>query len=350
MMPPRPMLLLTAGPIQTRDPEPWGKAFSYSLFFHGAAVMLMLLLSMSEKKAVQTILREVTFIEKPVVTAAPEQAVSEGSGGKGTRVGEGSVGSGFQGKVERAASHPEMANVVPLSSPAGSAKGQVVTGVPMSGPIVSMGELGMVGVKKGGLRPLAGRTVGTAGGNPESLPTGVVELKGTGPVIALAKEEVAAIQKKESSLGVPLISRQVVGNSLEGKVRQLAANALGEPRKVTPELLKANPLDSEKWGKRQGPFSMEGPLKYRKILKMELPPYPRWAEEQGIEATVSFRLWVDAKGKVKDNFYLEKTSGYSELDYLAKESLRRFNFVAIPSDQPQEDEWGVATFRFELKK
>ena len=95
---------------------------------------------------------------------------------------------------------------------------------------------------------------------------------------------------------------------------------------------------------------MEGPLKYRKILKMELPPYPRWAEEKGLEMSVSIRLWVDAKGKVKDNMYLEKTSGYSELDHTAMDALKKFIFVQIPSDQAQDDEWGVATFRFELKK
>jgi TonB family protein len=95
---------------------------------------------------------------------------------------------------------------------------------------------------------------------------------------------------------------------------------------------------------------MEGPLKYRKILKMELPPYPRWAEEQGLEASVSFRLWVDPRGRVKENLYLEKASGSGELDALAKQALQRFVFVPIPEGQPQEDEWGVATFRFEFRK
>jgi periplasmic protein TonB len=122
-----------------------------------------------------------------------------------------------------------------------------------------------------------------------------------------------------------------------------------ERRKAALESLKANPIDEGKWGKQKGPFSMEGPLKYRKILNMELPVYPRWAEEKGIEASISVRLWVDAKGRVKENMYLEKTSGYSELDQTAMDALRRFKFVPIPSDQAQDDEWGVATFRFELK-
>jgi TonB family protein len=127
------------------------------------------------------------------------------------------------------------------------------------------------------------------------------------------------------------------------------AGDLGQKRKTAIESLKANPLDDGKWGKNTGPFSMEGPLKYRKILKMELPPYPRWAEEKGLEASVSIRLWVDPRGKVKENMYLEKTSGYSEIDHVAMEALMNFKFVPIPSDLTQEDEWGVATFRFELK-
>ena len=146
-----------------------------------------------------------------------------------------------------------------------------------------------------------------------------------------------------------MMGRGVLAESVKNNVPKGSVLS-GESRKLSYESLKANPLEKQDWGQRKGPFSIEGPLKYRKILKMELPPYPRWAEEKAIEAAVSFRLWVDPRGKVKDNFYLEKTSGYSALDELAKESLRRFVFVPLPTDQPQDDEWGVATFRFELKK
>jgi TonB family protein len=126
---------------------------------------------------------------------------------------------------------------------------------------------------------------------------------------------------------------------------------LTAPRKTAIETLSTTPIEKDSWGKKGGPFSMEGPLKYRRIKVMQMPPYPRWAEEKGIEATVSFRLWVDPKGKVRpEKVYLEKTSGYSELDAAAKDSLIKFVFVPIPDGQPAEDEWGVATFKFELKK
>ena len=79
---------------------------------------------------------------------------------------------------------------------------------------------------------------------------------------------------------------------------------------------------------------------------MELPPYPRWAEEKALEATVSIRLWVNPKGQVLENFYLERTTGYSELDHLAMDALRRFVFVPIPNNLPQEDEWGGAGYGY----
>ncbi|OVE78069.1 hypothetical protein BVX98_01455, partial [bacterium F11] len=167
--------------------------------------------------------------------------------------------------------------------------------------------------------------------------------------IALDTMDLDELKKQESSIGSPLVSQNVVSGSLPGRVKQLA-RANNRKKKATMEYLKTNPLDKDMWGKSKGPFSMEGPLKYRKILKMELPPYPRWAEEKGLEASVSIRLWVNPKGRVIDNMYLEKTTGYSELDHLAMEALRRFIFVSLPDDQLQEDEWGVATFRYELRK
>jgi TonB family protein len=151
-------------------------------------------------------------------------------------------------------------------------------------------------------------------------------------------------------VGSPIVSQGALGSGASTSGRLLGDTELANRKKRTVESLKSNPLDDEKWGKQKGPFSMEGPLKYRKILKMELPTYPRWAEEQGVEASISIRLWVSPDGHVKDNMYLERTTGYSELDHMAMDALKKFVFVPLPSEQEQTDEWGVATFRFELKK
>ncbi len=361
--------------VDARDPEPWGKAFSYSFASHGA-LLLFLLISLHSKPAVQTVLTEVNFIEaEPVVTApAPKEEQEEkpaekksifkalirskskpaqgklmkGSGGRDASdraaVKGGIDISGAKGTVQ---TNPELRNKVAVSNAQGRPDGQIVTSEPMTGPIVSVDQFGIVGKKRGSLVQLAGDTGGTKKGLV-SIPEGAGYRKG--PQIALATMDVGELRKKETSLGVPLVSQGVVTGSLGGRIRELATSGVGQKRKASAENLKANPFDKDKWGKTKGPFSMEGPLKYRKILKMDLPPYPRWAEEKAIETSVSFRLWVNAKGRVKDNMYLEKTSGYSELDHLAKEALMKFIFVPLPSNLPQDDEWGVATFRFELTK
>ena len=186
------------------------------------------------------------------------------------------------------------------------------------------------------------------GGGGLSLPTGKKNQKGD--TIALVKGDLSDIKRRESSVGVPIVSRRLVGGGLKGSQKKLLKAQPGQKKRASLEKLKANPLEKSRWGQKKGPFSMEGPLKYRKIKKMDLPPYPRWAEEKAIEASVSIRLWVDPKGRVKDNMYLEKASGYGELDTLAKDALRKFIFVSLPDDQVQEDEWGVATFRFELRE
>ncbi len=96
-------------------------------------------------------------------------------------------------------------------------------------------------------------------------------------------------------------------------------------------------------------FSIVGPLSGRKILKMALPRYPRWAEEQGLEAQVAVRLTVTAKGRVKPDLVIERTSGYPDLDNLVLEAVRKMLFSPL-SGGARHDEWGVAAFNFKLSK
>lgn len=350
--------------IHMPDQEPWGRAFGISVGVHALLVLLMLI-GIHKQKEPTTVLTEINFVEQPVpvvATAQPEKAQNvitadasrgeAGGGGKKSNASGTVIGSANNKGFVR--THPELSNKSAISSEVGTPDGDVVTSKPMSGPIVALDQFGAVGQKKGALMPFAGQTEGRPG-KGASLPPSMDDGDSNGNQIVLAKADLAKLQKAEAGLGTPLISQRVVGDGVgngtgSGRLKELATGALGRKNKATYDNLKANPLEKDKWGKATGPFSMEGPLKYRKILKLELPPYPRWAEEKGIETSVSIRLWVDPRGKVKDNMYLEKTSGYAELDSLAMQYLARFLFVRIPDDQPQEDEWGVATFRFELKK
>ncbi len=348
--------------IHMPDQEPWGRALTVSVGAH-VLIALLMLVGVHQQRAPKTVLTEINFVDAPppsIAPAAQEAAVSDGSSRGSTGGGTATKGKG-SGTVIGSAntkgfirSHPELSNKSQISSEQGSPDGEVVVSKALSGPIVALDQFGEVGKKKGSLMAFAGQTEGRPG-KGASLPPGVDQKDSNGTQIILARADLAKLQRAESSLGTPLISQRVVGDAMgsgdgSSRLKALATNALGQKKKANYDNLKANPLEKDKWGKATGPFSMEGPLKYRKILKLELPPYPRWAEEKGIESSVSIRLWVDPKGRTKDNMYLEKTSGYPELDSLAMQYLARFVFVKIPDDQLQEDEWGVATFRFELKK
>lgn len=340
-------IIAYAAPYQ--DPQPWKKAYSYSVFGHSALLALIMMLAIHSKRIPMTMLTEVTFIEQ----AVPQAAGVEKSIAK-DEAAEGGFAPDSTGRSLKSDSEVYTSGSGPLrvgdqnSPPSGKGSGKMGGNVPLSGPIVADEPIGWIGRKTGALIELPTRTGGTVGGG---IKGGKESAGPMGEPVALSRLGVDEIQRKEAGIGAPLISENVVSGSLSGKTKGLAGLASPEEkRRSAMENLKANPTDKDKWGKQKGPFSMEGPLKYRKILKMELPPYPRWAEEKAIEASVSIRLWVNPKGKVIENMYLEKTSGYSELDHLAMEALQKFVFIAIPENLSQEDEWGVATFRFELKK
>lgn len=96
-------------------------------------------------------------------------------------------------------------------------------------------------------------------------------------------------------------------------------------------------------------FSIRGPLKGRKILEMKLPKYPRWAEEEGIEAQISVQLIVTPEGKVKPDTWIEYTSGIPEFDQIAVDSVLSIKFAPLSSHEVAREQWGIVTFNFRLK-
>jgi len=96
-------------------------------------------------------------------------------------------------------------------------------------------------------------------------------------------------------------------------------------------------------------FKITGPLSRRTVLYRELPSYPEWAEKEGIEAGVSVHFIVLSNGKVKDNIYVVKTSGYPVLDKLVMEALRNWQFASLKGDLYGKEEWGVFTFYFSFE-
>jgi len=95
-------------------------------------------------------------------------------------------------------------------------------------------------------------------------------------------------------------------------------------------------------------FEIRGPLSRRKVLYRDIPSYPEWAEKEGIEAGVSVHFVVLSDGKVKDNIYVVRTSGYPFIDKLVMEALKHWEFASLEGDFYGKEEWGVLTFYFSL--
>lgn len=95
--------------------------------------------------------------------------------------------------------------------------------------------------------------------------------------------------------------------------------------------------------------SISGEVKDREILHRENPPVPRWLEEKGVEAEVVIRFVVNPDGEVGDKVFVEKTSGYAELDRLAIEALKKFIFAPLPLNVRQVEQSGTIVIRFTFK-
>lgn len=99
--------------------------------------------------------------------------------------------------------------------------------------------------------------------------------------------------------------------------------------------------------KKKEMFQLTGELKDRARQHQEVPRYPAWAEQQGIEAAVVLEFSVEPSGIVKDAIVVVRTSGYPELDDLAKKALRKWKFVPLP-DGENRVEVGRITFNYTL--
>ncbi|MCX5781838.1 MAG: TonB family protein [Elusimicrobia bacterium] len=100
---------------------------------------------------------------------------------------------------------------------------------------------------------------------------------------------------------------------------------------------------------KKAPVEISGPLEKRKVVSAYVPQYPEWAKRQGLEADISLRFFVNASGSVTPDISVVITSGYRELDQLCIESLRKWVFVPLSSNESQIDQWGIITIRFRLE-
>ncbi len=99
-------------------------------------------------------------------------------------------------------------------------------------------------------------------------------------------------------------------------------------------------------GSGRVPFEITGALSNRKILQSVLPPYPDWAREKGLIATVGLEFSVSHTGVVKKNITVQRSSGYPLMDEVAMTALLKWRFAPLPEAQYGEEQTGVITFKF----
>jgi len=92
-------------------------------------------------------------------------------------------------------------------------------------------------------------------------------------------------------------------------------------------------------------YSIKWETEKREVAQSYYPPMPKWAEEAGIISNVTLQFIVSVNGEVKE-IRIEKSSGETELDILATNYLRRWQF--LPSDKNEQSK-GLITINFGSK-
>jgi len=185
---------------------------------------------------------------------------------------------------------------------------------------------GLVQGVRGGEAIAAG--VAAGGGSSTGMASGGSSLKEVE-----SKEKEVTFKKGVVFSRAPKKEPEISGSVSEGSSSNLVANKEGTKKEQRGRVI----------------FEIIGPLSRRTVLHKVIPSYPEWAEKQGIEAGVSVHFVVLSNGKVKDNIYVVRTSGYPVIDKLVMEALRDWQFASLEGDLYGKEEWGVLTFYFSLE-
>lgn len=108
---------------------------------------------------------------------------------------------------------------------------------------------------------------------------------------------------------------------------------------------------------KEYPSQIEGPVRFREVVyKPELPSYLRWDEELGVDLdrlgesfVIELKFRVSAEGKVE---FVERisSSGHPTVDLVGIRYLKGWRFAPIASGGSKDEQWGIVTLNFGLKK
>jgi TonB family protein len=154
------------------------------------------------------------------------------------------------------------------------------------------------------------------------------------------------MSNKAPSGFLPMAGKPVISTDASRSTGALKQSAfkLGQP---TPEPKQKSLAEENINIPQKKALLITGDIAGRQILSAKKPSYPRWLQDQGAEASVTLFFTVSPDGSVKDNLMVERTSGYTELDDLAKEALLQFKFATLST---ADDQSGYATFRYMLER
>ncbi len=164
--------------------------------------------------------------------------------------------------------------------------------------------------------------------------------------LAAAPKQALSLDAKKPGSALPSAARPAINVGAASSAAPLRQSAikLGQP---TPEpQKKAIDLSGSVNIPKKDALLIQGQISGRRMLSAPKPVFPRWAQQQGINASVTIYFVVVPNGNVKENAYIEVSSGYDELDKNALDAVLRFKFEAISSS---EDQSGYATIRYMLE-
>jgi TonB family C-terminal domain len=149
------------------------------------------------------------------------------------------------------------------------------------------------------------------------------------------------VPSAESGNGVSPAGHQI-DTAVRGEKKGLPFGELSE--KASPDVsLSPVPSQKETVTEKMG----EG-LKRAILFKPELPVYPEWAKEIGNDFELELKFLILPDGTVGP---IEKitSSGYPELDEIGIRYIRKWRFIPISGDAPQEKQWGIIKLVFTLQ-
>jgi|GEM_PF-1360210 len=321
-----------------------GGTFSILLHF---SILLLITMASSHKKKSELMLTEITMVDQIIPEPEPEEPVPQQP--QAPPPEEKNVWDFLKQAIPIKADQP-MSAQLPIDLPKKQAQPEMA----------AMPDALKLGDKKDMAPSMMDKPLDLVGRKAVAAPAGMnvnpLQMNKKQDSLAMTSQLPSGINLGKSSSFLPSKQAPVVSADAFAKRANLGARgggladmpAIQKPVETKKKMdFDTSSLKIERSGNT---FKIFGALQNRQRLSVYLPKYPRWAEEQGLECTVSIHFFVLPDGTVKDNLFVEQSSGYAEMDSLAMKALQAFKFAPLGPAEKQEEQEGVIVFYFRLSR